>query len=81
MKQYFSIPLTLFNNKNEPILTILYQPYEFLKNQKLPTSLLETYKKNTKLYENLNRLGSINKLINENKYIYKGWYLRKSKNT
>lgn len=72
-------PVTIYDNNNVPFVTILLKFLEVCRELKLPTSLSETYKNNTKLYMHIQRKCDISKLTSEGKYKYKGWYARYSK--
>jgi len=72
-------PITIFNNFGECQFTIIFSPAVVLKDMNLPTSLVETAKNLTKLYDNDMRPCDISKLKNAGKYKFKGWYARYSK--
>lgn len=69
-------PITLFNDKGEPFLSILFKAVEECRELKIPTSIVSTAKNNTFLYDYSMRKSDITKLKNEGKYKYKGYFAK-----
>lgn len=70
-------PKTIYNDKHEPIVTILLNFTEVCTNLGFPTSLLDTYKNNNSLYDLPNmRSCDVSKLKNNGNCQFKGWYIR-----
>lgn len=69
-------PRTVYTADGVPVVTIFFDYYKELKKMGLPTSLTDTYKNNSTLYENY-RQNTL--LINKGLYDYKGYYMRDSR--
>lgn len=70
-------PKTIYNNKGEPIVTVLVKFRDVCNELGFPPSLLDTYKNNNTLYDSPDiRSCAVSKLKNNGKYKFKGWYVR-----
>lgn len=69
-------PITLFNDKGEPFLSILFKASEECRELNIPTSIVSTAKNNTTLYDHPMRKCDITKLTAEGKYKYKGYFAK-----
>ncbi len=67
-------PVTIFDNNNEPILTVLYKLTETLDDLGYPgTSFQQSLYRNKPLFQSL-RNSDIQKIKNKGVYHFKGWY-------